>query len=248
MSIKQKVLSILILLLMMAVGARAQTTYTVTVKEGTVDAANWSAAPNPAGEGQGVTIKYNGTKKVKRVTAVQKNLRPLAVATTADLGKIAGGDGNIYNTKAAAEAAGTQAVAMIAYVGSETDHAAYKHGLAIALADEGKMIWNTAMSTCEAKTTSTPVANAAWLLPSKNQWNAMFKAFGGDEGSYTGLNTALATAGGDSSKLQSSFYWSSTESGDLSAYAYSFYSGQWYARQKDYMNLYDSFVRACLAF
>ncbi|MBP3786330.1 MAG: hypothetical protein J6I32_06910, partial [Bacteroidaceae bacterium] len=97
---RQKVFSILALLMMAAVGARAQTTYTVTVKDGTEDGAKWSAAPNPAGEGQTVTIKYNGTKKVKRVTAVQKNLRPLAVATTADLGKIAGGDGNIYNTKA----------------------------------------------------------------------------------------------------------------------------------------------------
>ena len=118
----------LALLLMTAVGTTAQTTYPVTVKEGTEDAANWSATPNPAGEGQTVTIKYDGTKKVKSVTAVQKTLRPLAEATTADLGKIAGADGIIYGTKAAAEAAGTQAVAMIAYVGSETDHTTYKHG------------------------------------------------------------------------------------------------------------------------
>ena len=212
---RQKVFSMLALLMMAAVGARAQTTYTVTVKEGTVDAARWSADPNPAGEGQGVTVKYNGKKKVKIVTSVQKTLRPLAEATTADLGKIAGADGNIYNTKAAAEAAYTQAVAMIAYVGSETDNAAYKHGLAIALNDEGKMNWSTAKSTCEGK---SAVANAAWLLPSKNQWNAMFKAFGGNEESYTGLNTALATAGGDSSKLQETDwdsnwgYWSSTPS------------------------------------
>ena len=65
----KKIFSILALLLMTAVGATAQTTYTVTVKDGTEDAANWSADPNPAGEGQTVTIKYNGTKKVKRVTA-----------------------------------------------------------------------------------------------------------------------------------------------------------------------------------
>ena len=208
----KKIFSILALLLMTAVGATAQTTYTVTVKEGTVDAANWSADPNPARKGQSVTIKYNGKKKVKIVTAAMAALRPLAEATTADLGKIAGADGIIYGTKAAAEAAGTQAVAMIAYVGSETGHSTYKHGLAIALADEsGMMNWFDAKSACEAKNTSTPVANASWLLPSQNQWIAIFKANGGDEKSWTGLQTALATAGGDSSKLQEdSFYWSST--------------------------------------
>ena len=89
----------LALLLMTAVGATAQTTYFVTVKDGTEDAARWSADPTPAGEGQSVTVKYDGTKKVKRVTAVQKTLRPLlALATTADLGKIAGADGKIYDT------------------------------------------------------------------------------------------------------------------------------------------------------
>ncbi len=67
----KKIFSILALLLMTAVGATAQTTYTVTVKDGTEDAARWSADPIPAGEGQTVTIKYNGTKKVKRVTAAR---------------------------------------------------------------------------------------------------------------------------------------------------------------------------------
>jgi len=235
-------------LLMTAVGATAQTTYTATVKEGTEDAANWSADPNPAGEGQGVTIKYNGKKKVKIVTAAQKNLRPLAVATTADLGKIAGGDGNIYNTKAAAEAAGTQAVAMIAYVGSETDNAAYKHGLAIALADEdGLTDWSTAESICEAKNTSTGVANAAWMLPSKDQWKAMFNA-NDYEGWYNGLNTALATAGGDSSQLPMfANYWSSTPYGNKD-YAWHVYLFNGQANWYNYDVGGDPRIRACLVF
>ena len=245
----KKIFSMLALLLMAATGATAQTTYTVTVKGGTEDAARWSADPTPAGEGQGVTVKYDGTKKVKSVTFVQKNLRPLAEATTADLGKIAGADGNIYNTKAAAEAAYTQAVAMIAYVGSETDNAAYKHGLAIALSDEGKMNWSTAKSTCEGKNS---VANAAWLLPSLEQWKAMFRANGG-EGSYTGLNTALATAGGDSSKLQKTDwdsnwgYWSSTPSSKDYACRVDFYDGDahWGVGA---MGWNVPRVRACLAF
>ena len=71
MIMRQKVLSILALLLMAVSGATAQT-YNVTVKEGTEDAANWSATPNPATAGQTVTITYNGTKNVKSVKAVKK--------------------------------------------------------------------------------------------------------------------------------------------------------------------------------
>ena len=69
----------------------AQTTYKVSVKEGTEDAANWTAK---AGEGEyqalplegvaagtAVTVKYNGTKKVKSVKA--KKAAPATVPVTA---------------------------------------------------------------------------------------------------------------------------------------------------------------------
>ena len=79
---KRKLFSILALLLMAVVGATAQTTYTVTVKDGTEDAAKWSAAPNPAQAGQTVTVTYSGTKKVKSVKAVKK-AKPAATVTTA---------------------------------------------------------------------------------------------------------------------------------------------------------------------
>jgi hypothetical protein len=98
---------------------------------------------------------------------------------------------------------------MIAYVGSDTGNDTYTHGLAIALSEEDEMNWSNAKSTCEGK---SAVSGAAWLLPSRNQWKTMFKANGGDDTKYTGLNTALATAGGDSSKLQKNErYWSSSE-------------------------------------
>ena len=247
---KKKILMMLALLLMTAVGARAQATYTVTVKDGTEDAAKWSADPNPAREGQGVTIKYNGKKKVKRVVAVMAALRPLAEVTPADQGKIAGADGIIYGTKAAAEAAGTQAVAMIAYVGSETDNAAYKHGLAIALSDEGKMNWSTAKSTCEGKTPT--ISGAAWMLPSQNQWKTMFKANGGNDASHTGLNAALATAGGSKLLEIIGGYWSSSEvdgdkAKDVSLQFNDYlddYIAVWYPDKKD--GAYR--VRACLVF
>ena len=69
---RKKVLSLLALLLMATTGAVAQTTYTVTVKDGTEDAAKWTADPNPATAGQTVTVTYSGTRHVKSVKAVKK--------------------------------------------------------------------------------------------------------------------------------------------------------------------------------
>ena len=170
--------------------------------------------------------------------------RTLAEATAEDLGKIAGADGNIYDTKAAAETAGTTAVAMIAYVGSDTDHATYKHGLAIALSDERGSNWSTAKTTCESK---TAVSGAAWVLPSRNQWNAMYKANGGNEGIYSGLKTAITTAGGTALLEGTSvYYWSSTEYD--ANYAYNVVHQEAYAYWAYSYKNYDSLVRACLAF
>ena len=156
----------------------------------------------------------------------------LSAATAEDKGKIVGQDGNIYDTKDAAEAAGTQAVAMIAYVGNG-------EGLALALTNEGSMTWSTAKSTCEGK---TAVSGAAWMLPSQEQWKAMFKANGGNEAKCDGLNAALATAGDELTKTAS--YWSSTP-----------YDGNraWLVRLVDAIWSYDDMdysfrVRACLSF
>ena len=77
----------LVLLAAVVTGAVAQTTYKVSVKEGTEDASNWQGK---AGTGNyqslplevvaantAVSVKYSGTKKVKSVKAVKK-----AAATT----------------------------------------------------------------------------------------------------------------------------------------------------------------------
>lgn len=174
-------------------------------------------------DGNAITLPADKEVEAGKIYNVNRSVTPaatartLAEATAEDLGKIAGADGNIYDSKDAASTAGTTAVAMIAYVGSGTEHATYTHGLAIALADESSSNWSTAKSTCEGK---AAVTNAAWLLPSQNQWKAMFKAFGDNEDSYSGLNAALAAAGGDSSKLQENGdgdYWSSS-GGGASAY------------------------------
>ena len=67
----------LVLLAAVVTGAVAQTTYKVSVKEGTEDANKWEIAPAEAtttgvAQGTEVTASYKGTKKVKSVKAVKK--------------------------------------------------------------------------------------------------------------------------------------------------------------------------------
>ena len=239
---KRNLLSILALLLMAATGATAQTTYKVSVKEGTEDASNWQGK---AGEGAyqelplegvaagtAVSVKYNGTKTVKSVKA-RKKAAALSL-TSPSVGQVIGSDGKNY--AAASVPSGVTKVAMIAYVSGS-------NGLAIALADEGSLNWATAKSTCEAKTPA--FTNGTWHLPSQAEWNQMFSANGGDEESYTGLNTTINNAGG--TILQSDFYWSSSEySPGVGAYSVHLDDGDvdW---SKNNETLGRK-VRACLAF
>lgn len=129
---------------------------------------------------------------------VSVTVTPALSLTNPVVGQVIGSDGKNY--AAASVPSGVTKVAMIAYVSGS-------NGLAIALADEGEKNWATAKSTCEAKTPA--FTNGTWHLPSQAEWNNMFSANGGDEESYTGLNTAINTAGGTT--LQSGFYWSSSE-------------------------------------
>ena len=67
----------LVLLVAVVSGAMAQTTYKVSVKEGTEDATSWTIAPAEAtttgvAAGATVTATYKGEKKVKSVKAVKK--------------------------------------------------------------------------------------------------------------------------------------------------------------------------------
>ena len=152
------------------------------------------------------------------------------------VGMIVGSDGLAY---AAADKdnlpKGVTVVAVVAYKNGTG-------GLAIALSDEGAMNWSTAKSTCESK---TGVGTYSWCLPSQNLWKAMFKANGGSDSSYSGLNTAITTAGGTA--LQSGLYWSSSEDlPGMLAWALSFGGGS-VAFFSDYeTGVYR--VRACLAF
>ena len=177
--------------------------------------------------------------KFRKVEVKKGGGRPAAEATADDKGKLIGADGNIYDDAAAATAAGTTAVAKIIYLGSETGDATYTHGLALALADEGEMTWETAVGTCSGKNTSAAVPGASWMLPSQVQWNKMISA----AGSYTALRDSFSSVGG--TNMSSYYYWSSTEIGPSNVYYIYFGNGNWGGGNKGYS---DVRTRACLAF
>ena len=228
----------------------AAPTYAVTFAEGTEESDKWKAEPN-AGvkKGQTVTVTYTGSKKVIGVKAEKKAAtKTLAEATLEDIGKIAGADGNIYDSKADAEAANTTAVAMIAYVGTASDCA---HGLAIALADESdKKNYGAAGTACSGK---AAVTGGTWRLPSIKDWQYMLIGCGASESykdnpgamGYSGLASKLTTAQGNA-LVQGVSYWSST--GNSADYSWRMYiNGSNVNFTLDYKGN-DLQVRACFAF
>ena len=141
-----------------------------------------------------------------------KDPYPIALneVTSDYIGSVVTTDGTVYATVADASAASKTAAGMIAYVSG------IGQGLVIALADEaGMMNWNTAITTAAAHTPA--VTGGTWRLPSKEDWENMFRANGNNEGSYTGLNTAITNAGGEALQDGGNWYWSITEHSDSKA-------------------------------
>lgn len=232
--IKKRFISMLVLLAAVATGAVAQTTYKVSVKEGTEDANKWEIAPAEAtttgvAQGTEVTASYKGTKKVKSVKAKKKAAAaPALNLTSPAVGQVIGDDGKNYDY--ASLPGGVTAVAKICYVSGS-------NGLALALTDEnGKMNWSTAISTCAAHTPA--FTGGTWKLATQDEWNNMISG----AGSYTDLRDGFTSVGG--SNLESDFYWSSSERNASLARYYSFFSGSWSITNKDG----GIFVRSCLAF
>ena len=207
-------------------------------------AGKWSSDIPEGGVVKGTEVKvtYTGSKKVIGVKAEKKAAVPAAeghALSASAVGEIVGSDGNVY---AVADKdnlpEGVTAVAMVAYKSATAGSS-----LAIALADEGSMNWNSAKGTCASK---AAIGGKSWKLPTKDEWDQMFSANGGS----TGLKTALSAAGGASSTLQNGDYWSSTEvvldpedDPDM-AWLYSFGDVRWYWDDMVHGNQ----VRACLAF
>lgn len=139
--IKKRFISMLVLLAAVATGAVAQTTYKVSVKEGTEDATSWTIAPAEAtttgvAAGTTVTATYSGTKKVKSVKAVKMAYTLLSAATTSDYGKVVCAAGHLHLAKTAVPT-GCTAVGILGKV-TETGH-----GLILALQDATSQSWNT---------------------------------------------------------------------------------------------------------
>ena len=63
---------------------------------------------------------------------------------------------------------------------------------------------------CQTLCDLVPFSPSEWVLPSDDQWCAMFQANGGDRHKYSGLKTALETAGGNQLKMNT-YYWISSE-------------------------------------
>ena len=170
--------------------------------------------------------------------------KPVSEITPDDIFKVIASDGIIYDNIAAAESAGTVAQGLIVYVGSNTENENYNHGLALALNDENSNTQGEAINACNAKNTSTPIVDALWMLPSKDQWNTMFNAAGGD----WKLRDCFSSAGGNN-MVKDGEYWSST--GDSEWVWYFMFTGyDWEGTWGDiqpYYN-YSCNVRACIVF
>lgn len=122
------------------------------------------------------------------------------------IGSVVGQNGKVYPDAAAATAAGTTAVAMIAYVSDKG------HSLAVALADEiGTMNQEAAGTACTGK---AAVTGGTWRLPNVLDWKNMLIGCGNGASSsdtemnYTCFNAKLATVG---TALQNVWYWTSIE-------------------------------------
>ena len=196
----------------------------VKMKDGVKDADKWTVK---VGEGQAqalpigglkgdgsetVTLQYNGRLKVKGVKATSDAVPvpPAESKTLAEsaVGELVGSDGLAY---AAADKDklpdGVVAAGMVAYKSGS-------NGLVIALTDDGSLGWTTASGSTTGAAAHTPtVTGYSWRLPTKDEWPLMFGANGGNNASYSGLNTAIENAGG-TALVESWAYWTSTMSGE----------------------------------
>ena len=185
---------------------------------------------------------YERIVKMKKITEGTE----LSAVTSDYIGCVVGQDGRVYSTPAKATAASTTAVAMIAYVGSESN---CTHGLAIALADENKTMTQSAASTAASGKTS--VSGGAWRLPTLQDWQYMLIGCGNgatysatpETVDATALTSKLATLG--AALTSTATYWSS-----VVYIAPNFEGTTVNLSFSDALNdgLSPYYVRACLAF
>lgn len=204
-------------------------------------------------------IKYAYTKK--NVTFVNGKYYEVKVTilshplSKAVVGEIVGTDGMAYPKDYKDRMpSGVSAVAVVAYKNGSS-------GLAIALEDvsDSQMTWcddfgkEIASPSCKAWNESEKaVTGGSWRLPSKGDWENMFKATSGSTTNYTDLNAAITAAGGKALHDVDSYnmYWTSTDVEP--GYGTAVYSvflevdgAKFVGVEPEY---YSSYVRACLSF
>ena len=250
------------------------TGYSVSLKEGTEDATSWQGK---AGEGEyqalplegvaantTVSVKYNGTKKVKSVKAVKKAAPAYAlvsVATTSDCGKVVCAAGHLHDAKTAVPA-GCTAVGILGKV-TETGH-----GLILALKNAYPQNWNTingwtsvdtyagttlkvlpdgARCSLTSYTALGEIAVSNWAVAQKSDYEAIFINLGstaGDEyGTTYDANVIAYITGAGGTALEDYWYWSATEYDDECAWNF---NGTWW-NWEDYKD-YPVNVRPVLGF
>jgi len=166
---------------------------------------------------QGKTITVTAAEGYKiRMAKMGGAAIPAGEVTSSDLGKLLGLDGYLYANIAAAEAAGTRAVAKMVYVGSNTGVEGYDRGLAIDLKDADR----------------ADIPGTYMCAPSKAQWETMFAAAGG----YQALSDGLSESGGTNLYDELDFlrygrYYSTDVSTDVDSYGehlcFDFSTGKW---------------------
>ena len=174
--------------------------------------------------------------KIYNITRAVPLTYPIALsaATSAYVGSVVTTDGNVYATVADASTASKTAAAMITYVSSTG------HGLALALADEGQMSWDTAVTTCNSKNNTTLVDNCIWKFADLYEMDTMVSG----AGDYVALRDGFSRVG--ATNMQAADYWVNDE------YYYDTDEGIFYnfslnnSGRSPKNNIKN--VRACLAF
>lgn len=167
----------------------------------------------------------------------------------ATVGNVIASDGKFYVNANAAEDAGKNFSAMIAYLGTVNE--VCKHGLALTLNDEYtyQTDYSGAQFGVSQITYDHPIAGATWRLPTVADWQYMVsgKATTDYFEDISSIQTALGNAGGDA--LAEGYHWTGTEIGDKANVFY--YQGPAaslsyrFSKEKDAQYAH---VRPCLTF
>ena len=159
--------------------------------------------------------------------------------TASDVGRVVCTDGSIYDNVSAATAAGSHAVAKIIWVDEKN-----KKGLALNLWDEGYANRTDGIERCNNKNTSDPVAGAAWKLATKDEWDTMIDAAGGQQN----LANGFSSVGGNNLNTSYGYYATSSVTSYAPNRKYDVYKFGSYSGWTESKNDLACLVRPCLTF